>query len=140
MAAPATKDFDLDRANRLRNGSAPPTFKIGGEKFKMRLQVRPEVIADADDLTVEGGAKATIELIDSIVLGFIDPAAKSHERYRKVREREEDPLTLQDIMQVMYWCVEAYTNRPTEPSSPSTSGRRRTTTRSTGGSRSAART
>lgn len=132
----ATKDFDADRANRLRTGAVAPTFKLGGVTFTMRMAVRPDVIAEADDLTTENGARATIEMIDAIILGFMEPEKDAHAKYKKLRERDEDPLTLQDLLQVMYWLVEAYTNRPTGPSSPSTPGRRRTTTPSTDGSRS----
>lgn len=139
MAAAAVKDFDQER--RERNRITPDIkFKIGGVTFKMRGQVRPDIIADAETLGEGEAATTTLETLDGILLGFIDPAGGAHAKYEKIRQDDEDPVTLQDLLSMMWWCIEAYTNRPTQLPSPSTAGRRKTSTRSTAGSRKRAST
>lgn len=117
MAA-VTKDFDAIRQERFRLHKQS-TFKLGGETFKMRTRVRPDLIASAEAIGDEDTAAQTLAAIDETILMFIDPANRGHERYRKVRASDTDPVVLQDMLDVMKWLVEEYTARPTSPPSPS---------------------
>jgi hypothetical protein len=132
------RDFDAERHERLRH-KKPVEFKLGGEKFKMRQSVSPDVIAEADELSGETGPKQTLENIDTIMLELIDPVGGAHAKYRKVREQRDDAVGLIDLIEAMWWLIGENTARPTVPPSPSTTGRRRTSTRSTAGSASKAR-
>lgn len=128
-------NFDEGREARKQ---ADRTFQIGGEVFVRKVGVRPEVIAAYESLNDSENATETLALIDSVVCDMIDDAgqalaegdrikkigAKGHDRYRKLREREVDPLSLADMTSLVEWLIETETGRvPTQQPSPSQRGR-----------------
>lgn len=125
------KDFDQVREERRQ---ADRSFKIGGETFVRKVGVRPEVLAEYEKLEETTAATETLELIDGIVVDLIEDADGGHDRYRALRQREEDPLSLADMQEMVQWLVEEETGRPTQPPSPSTRGPGGTVTTLTGDS------
>lgn len=123
------RDFDVDRASRLQGELE---FKIGGETFRRRPGVRPEVLARY--FTIAGlDDEEAVKRMDETLLAFIHP--DDHERYIARRQDEVDPLTLIDLSTVAEWMVVEETRRPTEASSGSSAGRSETDgTSSTDGS------
>lgn len=130
------KDFDEARKERAERDRS---FKIGGETFVMKTGVRPEVLASYEEIDTDKPALEVIGLVDEVILGMMENGDGSHERYRDLRARENDPLSLEDLRDVVQWLIEEQTGRvPTQPLSPSGPGPERTRTRSTGGSSSKA--
>lgn len=112
------KDFDQKRKERAERDRS---FTIGGETFEVRVGVRPEVLSIYDDITTETSAADTIKVIDEIITSMLVTA--DGERYQALRQREEDPITLEDLQDLMEWLLEKETDRtPTQPSSPSPVG------------------
>jgi hypothetical protein len=121
------KDFDTDRAPRSVEDR---TFQIGGEVFVMRTAIRPEVLAAYEDLDIESAKSAdTLKVIDELIVSCIEPADAGHDRYARLRTRDDDPITITDLVTLASYLVEGVTGRsPTQPSSPSISGPERTGT------------
>lgn len=70
--------------------------------------------------------------VDLTITGMLDPAENSAERYAGLRANEEDPLEVEDLMEIIKWATEKDTEHPTGPSSVSTAGLEPTGTPSTG--------
>lgn len=98
-------------------------FTVGGETFHWR-NVRPEVLSafasDAEDDDPNAGWK----MIDGRILQFLEPA--EHDRWRELRGREDNPVTIGQLQSVVTWLLETQSARPTSPPSPSASGRGKT--------------
>lgn len=153
-------DFDkarIERAERDKQTAKEREFRIGGEKFTWRPGVRPEALSDlalikagkrdkegnllrdADGEIVDAGTpmNESIAIIDGIIVDMIESSDDAHTRWRELRSRQDDPITLDDMQAVVQWLVEQQTGRtPTPPRSRSGSGRGGTGTRSTVGSSS----
>jgi hypothetical protein len=126
------KDFDAVREQRAQEDRS---FKIGGETFVRKVGVRPEVLAEYDQIGADTSATETLKIVDECILAMVENHDGSHERWSALRTREEDPVTLGDMQALVEWLIEEETERsPTQPSSPSTGGRKPTRTRSTGAS------
>ena len=114
------RDFDVDRASRLQGELE---FKLGGETFRRRPGVRPEVLARYFSIAALDDEEA-VRRMDETLLAFIHP--DDHAKYTARREDDVDPLTLLDLSEVAKWMVEEETRRPTEASSGSSAGRSET--------------
>jgi hypothetical protein len=95
------------------------TFVIRGETFTFK-DVRPEVIQAWGESTNGKDDETVWEQQDKQILMFLDEP--DHERWRELRKRETDPVTIAQQNAVLTWLFEAATGRPTEPVSPSPSG------------------
>lgn len=62
----------------------------------------------------------TLAAIDDSILAMMEQTDEAAERYRALRSREDDPLTIGDLRSVVEWCIEESTRRPTGPPSSST--------------------
>ena len=100
-------------------------FKIGGESFKMAY-VRPEVLAAWEDEDVPEKSADALVSTDTRIKMFLEPSNGAAERWDALRAREENPVTMGQLNAVLLWMVEVQSGRPTEPPSPSASGRGRT--------------
>jgi hypothetical protein len=120
------RDFDAEFAQDLE-------FTIGGEKFTMRL-VRPEVIASWEDEDTPDKSIEALAYTDSKIKLFLDQNG-SAERWDALRAREENPITLGQMNELLRWMVEAQSGFPTPQPAPSTPGRGRTATPSSARSR-----
>ncbi len=77
----------------------------------------------------------TIEVIDRTLLGMIEDEG-AHDRFRTLRAREDDPLQVPDLMDVIKWMTALDADRPTGASGDSTPGRDQDGTSSTASSSS----
>ena len=158
-AAPAglAMDFDVarkQRATRDARDRAKRTFRIGGETFTWAPSARPEALTvlttirpgvrdaegnyvlDADGEPVDRGTPLheSVEIIDGIIEDLIEPDNDAHTRWHELRTRKVDPITLEDMQELVQWLIVQVANRtPTQPSSPSTTGRGRNATTSKDG-------
>lgn len=96
------------------------TFVVKGQTFTWR-DVRPEVLTDLGEVNGDGNPNAVWEAQDKQILNFIVP--EDHERWKKVRADEENPLTIRQFNAILEYLVGEQTDRPTETPSPSASGR-----------------
>ncbi len=119
-------DFDERREERA---TADREFKLGGEVFVRRSGIRPERMTDYEDLTPQASSRDALKVIDNLILSFLEP--DGHDRYLKLREREEDPLTVSDLNDLVRWLISETTGRPTRLLSLSTPGPEQSGTPST---------
>lgn len=131
------KDFDTARQERAQ---ADRGFLIGGEQFIRRASVRPEATKPWEDVDLTTSHDATLAAIDETVTNMIEPGAKgeAHKRWAKLREREDDAISLGDLLDLVQWLVQEQAARPTVPPSNSSDEPEDSGTSSTGGSSSPA--
>jgi hypothetical protein len=99
-------------------------FTVGGETFHWK-DVRPEVLTSFDTDENPGAPVEEVwKVIDARVLQFLPE--DEHERWRTLRARDENPVTIQQLNAIVTWFIEEQTGRPTEAPSPSASGRTQT--------------
>lgn len=98
------------------------TFEVCGEKFTVKT-VRPEVLALWEDETDPETAVAALEVVDKRILAFLDNGNGQHDRWKAMREREDNSPSMGQIRGILEWMIEVQTARPTNP--PSSSGRGR---------------
>lgn len=133
------RDFDSERRTWNQDER---TFTIGGETFVGRENIRPDVIADFEDVTVNSGTgeraslreliAATDRAILEMIEGGDDEAdGSARTRYLALRADPSGLVSLDQLSGVAQWLVEQHTNRPTEPSPSSGNGRDGTGTTST---------
>jgi len=123
-------DFDEDRSARFE---ADRRFKIGGEVFQHRPGVRPETMAAWEEIGRETSASEAIKITDALMLAWIDTTADptAHDRYKALRERENDPISGSDLSHVIMWLYRQSSRRPTVAPASSSDGRETTGTTST---------
>lgn len=128
------KDFDEEFPDVP---SEQRTFRIRGETFVRRDGVKPEAIIrwEETDLKALSSTEA-LKIADETVLDFIEDTDGGHARYRALRERAENPLTLSRVNALVTWLWEQETRRPTEAPSASTDSPEPNGTESTGTSSS----
>lgn len=100
-------------------------FTLAGETFKARI-VRPEVIAAWEDQEIPEKSVDALKLNDERIELFLDQEDGNVERWRALRAREDNPVSMSQINQLLVWLVELQTTFPTEQPSPSGPGRGRT--------------
>lgn len=123
-------DFDEHRHAKLNEDRR---FKIGGEVFTHRPGIRPERMIAWESINAETSAVEALEITDGLIIAWLDTDAdpSQEERYRKLREREEDPLSGGDLNSVIMWLYRQSTRRPTGAPTSSSDGRGSTGTEST---------
>ena len=104
-------------------------FKVQDQTFSWR-DVRPEVLSSFETDTNGNDPNAVWDLMDKQILLFIEP--DQHDRWKELRAREEQPVTIGQINAILMWLMEEQTGRPTEQPSPSAPGRGRTAASSKG--------
>jgi hypothetical protein len=110
------KDFD-DKATQNH------TFKVAGETFKWH-NVRPEILFDLGEALGKEGAPTGADALDAQVIIFLPEEEKDH--WKTLREREENPVTVKQLNEIVEWLVSEQTGRPTVTPSPSAPGPGRT--------------
>ena len=108
------KDFDEGRIAP----ASDRTFRIGGETFVRKATVRPEALLGWDGITPESKSTETLKVVDQLISDFVTEPAK----WRELRQREEDPVSLQDMMKIVEWLIAGVTGFPTTAPSPSGPG------------------
>jgi hypothetical protein len=102
-------------------------FTVRGETFAYK-DVRPEILTTFE---TNGKNEDVWAGYDAQILLFLEE--EDHERWRVLRAREKDPVTIEQITAILTWLMEEQTGRPTQTPSPSASGRGRTAASSTAG-------
>lgn len=115
------KDFDAGRTAK-RATEEERTFKIGGETFVALRSVHPSVLSAYDKINKDTGITETLEIVDEVILQMIEDREGAHGNYLKVRANKDDPITVEDLLELVKWLLEAQTDRPTGPPSASASG------------------
>lgn len=113
------EDFDEARTARAP-GDDERSFKLGGEVFTIRQAVRPEVLVTAVSITNESGMDHDVKALDETMHGLLEEEGRG--RYTALRERESDPVTYFDLVDVVRWAMKVHTGRPTERPAPSLPG------------------
>jgi hypothetical protein len=132
------KNFDESRHQRSIVPAADRTFVLCGEAFVTRASVRPDVLTAYDEINEATTITRTLEIVDEVIIAFLDKGANAVERYKKIRTNDEDPVTMSDLLDLVQWLIEVQTNRPTGPPVDSSSPPSPSGTSSTGGSSSKA--
>jgi hypothetical protein len=99
------------------------TFVVRGETFTF-TDVRPEVLTSLGQIDENGDPNAVWKAQDDQIMKFLVP--EDHERWKNLRERNENPITMAQFNAILEYLVESQTDRPTQTPSPSASGRGRT--------------
>lgn len=94
-------------------------FKVQDEVFTWR-DVRPEVLTAFEMSTNGDDPDAVWKLMDAQILLFLEE--ESHERWKALRVRDKEPVTIGQMNALLTWLMEEQTGRPTEAPSPSASG------------------
>lgn len=98
-------------------------FKVQDQTFTWK-DVRPEVLT-AFEVDANGDdPNAVWSLMDRQILLFLP--ASEQEKWSKLREDEEKPVTIAQMNALLTWLMEEQTGLPTEQPSPSDSGRGKT--------------
>jgi hypothetical protein len=103
--------------------AADRTFTVVGETFSWK-DVRPEVLTSFEVSANGDDANAVWKMLDEQIMLFLPEAEQ--EKWREVRLREEDPVTIAQLNAILTWLMEEQTGRPTVTPAPSDSGRGRT--------------
>lgn len=100
-------------------------FTVGGETFHWR-DVRPEVLTsfEPSENGKDDDENATWRMMDDQILLFI--AKDEHPRWRELRSRDDNPVTIAQLNAILLWLMEEQTGRPTVQPSPSAPGRGQT--------------
>jgi hypothetical protein len=130
-----SKNFDEERRTKI-DALGDRTFEVGGEKFTRRATLRPDsVLKYAALLAGELSPEESLKRSDEGNLTLIE--AEGHERWRAIREREEDAIDNETINGVLNWLIAEAVGRPTEAPVSSGNGRDKSGTPSKGKSSSA---
>lgn len=104
------------------------TFVVRGETFTWQ-DVRPEVLTaftpetEVNPEDPESNVGVWKQLDEQIAL-FLVP--EDRERWAKLRAREENPVTIIQLNEILTWLVGEQTERPSQTPSPSGRGRGKT--------------
>lgn len=112
------RDFDQERLDRL-SVLGLPTFRLGGQDFTLRDDVRLEVLALWDEFNKpdEDASQANrVSVIDQVWTELL--IADDADKYAAMRARPDGPGVIQ-LIRAAEWAVEEITSRPFESSSNS---------------------
>ena len=119
-----SKNFDQERLQAIEE-MGDRTFELGGETFTRRATIRPETAnqyaALLQDFLEDLPAAETLKRTDETILILIE--TEGHERWRALREREDDAIDNRTIAKVLNWLVAEMAGRPTEAPKSSGNGR-----------------
>lgn len=110
------RNFDDKRTERRANEEAR-TFQLGGREFVVRPGVRPEDLEGFDQLQELGPhapISASMRLIDEVFTTLVADRDGAHDAYRQLRADADDPITLEDLRDVMEWMMGVVTGRDGE--------------------------
>lgn len=113
------KNFDEERAARPKMSAKERTFIIGGETFVHRTadEIWPDMTLALDELGPDTSERDSLKILDELILDLIE--GSGHERWRKLRARRTDPITVSDITELINWLLQAVSGLPPTQSEPS---------------------
>lgn len=113
------KDFDRDRPDPKPEQDR--RFKLRGLEFTVRPFVRPEALGTIEDTPLMTSSLEILQAIDTAIMMYLEP--EDHDAWRRLRENEDDAITLDELQAIAEWLAENEARRPTPASSASTGGR-----------------
>ena len=124
--------LDFDAARRERGRGEPLRFKLGGKTFTCVPMAPFAWVGDAvtkdQDVTVLQRFEQACQFVRDVLATDAD-----RKRFDGVLRSFDDPITEQDVLDVVNGLVAVYAARPTLPPNGSSNGRRRTGARSSNG-------
>lgn len=132
------RDFDQE-TKQAQLPKEEREFILGGEPFVAMANIRPEVLAEFEKIQKDTPALEVLQILDDLIVQMIEPDDDAETRYRAVRARTKEPVTMQALQTVGEWLVEIATGRPTGPPVDSSASHATTGDTSTGDSSSPAR-
>lgn len=126
------KNFDSSRKARQKT-EEERTFALGGHTFVAKKGVHPSALAAYDGIGDDTGVGETLEIVDDLILAMVEDRDGAHGRYLDLRADQDDPLTIEDLLELVKWLVEIQTGRPTGQPGDSSPGLTSTPTPSTAG-------
>ena len=139
------RDFDAERAERENRER---TFRLGGHEFRFRPALEARTYSTYLELMdrMAGGAwpEGSFDVLNDTILALLEP--DYHATWNDLvaipvdGPRRANPVTFDEMVSVIEFCVEAQTVRPTSRSSASGSSADNGTTRLTDASASLAAT
>lgn len=137
------RNFDEERKAKWHEEGLTQ-FVLGGETFTMRPVIDPIALARYDEMEVDIGNMAALELLDDVMVEMILPSETSlwrEARARKVDDLPKDAtvdqiieasakcIDLEAVLGVLPWLIEKATGGlPTEAPSDSLDGREQSST------------
>jgi hypothetical protein len=116
---PVAKDFDAEDARTARLKSENErTFRINGMNFVHRVAVAPEALNEFRAFQAEEGDTVLAQVLDLTATRLLEP--ESAARWVEARDPDSaNPITIQDLLDVVVWLAAETAGRPTVPSSES---------------------
>jgi len=125
------KDFDQDiqeRHSRREQEIADRTFKLNGKLFTYRANPSYTALERLASTSDAQGAEV-IRMWEDGLLDLLDDGQE--DEFLAALRDPKQPVTIEDLNQIISWITEAQTTRPTSPPSPSGPGGNGTQTPST---------
>lgn len=113
------KNFDEQREARVHRDRE---FTIAGERFTIKAAVRPETIAEWDRVTTDTPSDDGIQACERIVESFLGDQQYALWQQLRASDLDGNPISVEDMVAVVQWMVEANTGHPTAPPVSSTRG------------------
>lgn len=112
------RDFDAELGEAVDQG-----FTVKGESFRVNAGVHPSVLMNYEEADFLG-RKDVLEAMDTAINAFLaDDDARA--RWKALREREEDPVSLGHMRAIMSYLYEVESELPTNARASSSDGRSR---------------
>ncbi len=109
------KDFSVDEE--------PVRFKVGADTFEAPYALPLPVMAELGDLSKSSDALSSSESIEKLLTIFDKILLEESATVFRQRVMSRDrPIGFKQLMDIFHWLLEVYGLRPTEPSSPSSTG------------------
>jgi hypothetical protein len=136
-------DFDskqLERQEERKRLLGDRSFTLRGETFSYVANSRYDVLRRVSELSETSAGTAVLTTLESAVIELIEDTpeingdgkpSSSHERFREICQREDFPITFEDLNEIATWLIEKQVDRPTQAPSSSPDGRDSTGTNST---------
>lgn len=122
------KNFDESRTERRAHGI---DFQIGGENFKTSQGGNPNDLVPLVTSVPGESLGDVLGQLDQAILSMVSDENDGHARWRSLRARADDPISLSDMRELVEWLIEQQTARPTVPPGDSSTPPSETGTAST---------
>lgn len=114
------RDIDAERAAHAEKDMG---FILGGERFKIRPGVHPDVFIEYEEAPVTG-QRDVLAVMDKLIKAFL-VSDKDRERWDAVAANQDDPITAGARRAVINYLYEVEAELPTSAPEPSGRGRGR---------------
>lgn len=112
------KDLDAEYGEPVDQG-----FTVKGEQFRVNPGVHPSVLLNYEESDFLGRADLLTAMDTAINSFLVDDDTR--DRWKALREREEDPVTVGHLRAIMAYLYEVESDLPTNARASSSGGRSR---------------